>query len=360
MTWRSGATHSSFDPPSPNAVGAVVNYTGPTCVWVGEGRHTVGVRAVDYGGNPGPVVTKTFQIDPSPPVVSFSPSATYVGGAAMIPVTAVDYGVSGVASITYQVDGGPELTVSGATATVAVSGIGVHSLSAWATDVAGNVGPHLTKSFTIAAPSTTGIRNRPQVVSAYGATVRISGTVTSAGTPVPGGRVTLYQSKNGRDFSASSQTTVTTTLGDFSLAAASPDRRWYRVVFASADPLIASSSSPIISVTPRVRLATPAAPSKMRVGRPATVWGFIWPKHTVGTTPVRIYKYRYTNGKWRRWGYTRALVTTRLSSSGDVYCWYYAKVRLGRSGKWRLRAYAPADSAHAATWSDRFDYVTVR
>jgi len=29
-------------------------------------------------------------------------------------------------------------------------------------------------------------------------------------------------------------------------------------------------------------------------------------------------------------------------------------------GKWRVRAYAPADSKHSAAWSSGYDYITVK
>ena len=35
-------------------------------------------------------------------------------------------------------------------------------------------------------------------------------------------------------------------------------------------------------------------------------------------------------------------------------------MKLTSKGKWQLKAYAPADSKHAATWSKKYDTVTVK
>ena len=37
------------------------------------------------------------------------------------------------------------------------------------------------------------------------------------------------------------------------------------------------------------------------------------------------------------------------------YTRYKVKMKLTSKGKWRLKAYAPADSKHAATWAKKYD-----
>ena len=51
-----------------------------------------------------------------------------------------------------------------------------------------------------------------------------------------------------------------------------------------------------------------------------------------------------------------------LAKASDYppYSKYKASVKLPHRGKWRLRAYAPADTLHAAAWSSGYDYVTVK
>ena len=107
---------------------------------------------------------------------------------------------------------------------------------------------------------------------------------------------------------------------------------------------------------PKPTVGNPVAPSRMRRGRYYTVYGSLKPRHTSGSYPVRIYKYKKTSsGSYRSYGYVTAKVSNYSS-----YSRYAKSLKLSYTGKWRLRAYAPADSAHAAAWSSGYDYVTVR
>jgi hypothetical protein len=93
----------------------------------------------------------------------------------------------------------------------------------------------------------------------------------------------------------------------------------------------------------------------MYAGRAQTVYGYLKPRHTKGTYPVRIYKYRYVGGVWKSYGYAKA-----KASNYSSYTKYTARVKLPSPGKWRLRAYHRSDARHPGTWSSRYDYVTVR
>ena len=107
-------------------------------------------------------------------------------------------------------------------------------------------------------------------------------------------------------------------------------------------------------VRPYVR--TPIAPKTMRRTRYYRVYGWLKPRHKAGTYPVRIYKWKKTSsGKWKSYGYVYAKAYNYSS-----YTKYYRRIRLPYKGKWRLRAYARADSAHLAAWSSGYDYVTVK
>lgn len=96
-------------------------------------------------------------IDTTPPtisVTSISPTPNAAGFNNTSPVTvnlsAVDNpGGSGVANIKYTLDGGSTLTANAATATVSVSGDGTHSVSYFATDVAGNSSTPQTQTVKI-------------------------------------------------------------------------------------------------------------------------------------------------------------------------------------------------------------------
>lgn len=129
----------------------------------------------------------------------------------------------------------------------------------------------------------------------------------------------------------------------------------YRVVFDGVDRLLDPSTSAPVKLVPGVFLGTPVAPSVMKMGRYYTVYGSLQPKHSAGSKPVRVYRWRKVSGRWRSYGYVTA---TAYDDNG--YTRYKVRARLTRAGKWRLRAYAPADSLHTATWSGGYDYVTVK
>jgi hypothetical protein len=93
----------------------------------------------------------------------------------------------------------------------------------------------------------------------------------------------------------------------------------------------------------------------MRRGRSYKVYGYLKPRHRSGTYPVRIYKWRKVNGKWRSEGFVKA-----KASDYSTYTRYSKALSLPRRGTWRLRAYHPADGGHAGSWSSGFDYVKVR
>jgi len=106
---------------------------------------------------------------------------------------------------------------------------------------------------------------------------------------------------------------------------------------------------------PRPSISNPSAPSTMYLSRAATVSGTLRPRHTAGTLPVRIYRWRSVNGVWRAYGYVRA-----KAANYSTYSRYSVSMKLSTKGKWRLRAYHPEDAAHAARWSSGYDYVTVK
>ncbi len=106
---------------------------------------------------------------------------------------------------------------------------------------------------------------------------------------------------------------------------------------------------------PKVSLGAPVAPKTMKKSKSYTVYGSLKPKHTKGTKPVRIYKYKKVGTKWVKKGYVTAKAYNYKS-----YTRYKVKMKLTSKGKWRLRAYAPLDSRHSATWSRKYDSVTVK
>lgn len=91
-------------------------------------------------------------------------------------------------------------------------------------------------------------------------------------------------------------------------------------------------------------LRTPSRPSSAVVGTSFTSSGYLWPRHTSGSTSVvKVECYRSAPSGW----VLEKTVSAKLSNYSS-YSKYSAKVTLPKSGTWRLRAVAPADSAHAA------------
>jgi len=106
---------------------------------------------------------------------------------------------------------------------------------------------------------------------------------------------------------------------------------------------------------PKASLGTPVAPKTLKRSKSYTVYGSLKPKHTAGSKPVRIYKYKKIGKKWVKKGYVKA-----KAYNYKGYTRYKVKMKLTSKGRWRLRACAPADSGHATTWSSKYDYVKVR
>jgi len=187
----------------------------------------------------------------------------------------------------------------------------------------------------------------------YGGSLPISGRVVANGKPLMGRKITLMGMATGGSYSAQADA-VTDQLGRFSFKVAPTSRRTYQVRFAGvADEYLPALSKAAV-VNPRSWVGRPRARSTFSRSKYYTVYGYLKPRHTAGTYPVRIYKYRYVNGAWKSYGYVRAKV-----SNYSNYSRYTRSVRLPYAGKWRLRSYAPADSRHASAWSSSYDYVTV-
>jgi hypothetical protein len=131
----------------------------------------------------------------------------------------------------------------------------------------------------------------------------------------------------------------------------------YRARFFEPEPYRATISSEVV-VLPRAYVSRPRAPKTMRRNKYYSVYGFLKPRHTrhtSGTYPVRIFRYKKTNsGKWKCYGYVRA-----KASDYESYTKYSRTLKLTSKGQWKLRACAPADAAHSKTWSSTYDYVTV-
>lgn len=179
----------------------------------------------------------------------------------------------------------------------------------------------------------------------------LKGWVWAAVThPISGAQVVLQSSSNGKTFSTGGPVTTSSAVNGFSFGVAPSAKTWYRARVLPA-PFLAQSFSPVVTVTPKAYLTRPSA---SRYGtRAYKLYGTLKPRHASGTYAVRIYRWRYTGGRWRAYSYVRAKVVDYSGNSR-----YQIKHRFPYKGRWRLRAYH-SDSRHRATNSS-YSYVTVR
>lgn len=203
-------------------------------------------------------------------------------------------------------------------------------------------------------PVTT-LTSTSKTLSTYGQSTAVSGVLKVDGAPLPGRRVDLYTcSTAGGTYVKTNSGATTASNGTFSITVRPTSTTYYKVRSAVDATTQASASSASVKIVPRPAVGSPHAPSSMRRSTYYTVYGYLKPKHTAGTYPVRIYLWRYVSGSWRSYGYVKAKAANYSS-----YTKYSTRMRLTSSGKWRLRAYHPADAGQASAWSSSYDYVTV-
>jgi hypothetical protein len=214
-------------------------------------------------------------------------------------------------------------------------------------------GPTLMR-YRKASPTTLGIAGGTTRTLRYKATYKLSGNLSAYGRGCAGQKVILQSAYPGRSFKDVANTT-TDSYGSFTFSVSPTRKKYYRIRFGGTADYRKAGPTASITVLPKVRVTTPVAPSTMYRNSRKTVSGYMKPRHKAGTYPVRIYKWKKTSsGKWKSYGYSKAKVADYRS-----YSKYRVSVKLPESGKWRLRAYAPADSRHAASWSSGYDYVMV-
>jgi hypothetical protein len=168
-------------------------------------------------------------------------------------------GGSGVASITYWIDGGSQTTASAATAAVAVTGDGAHVVSYFATDNVGNASSTQTQNVTIdtAAPSAP---SAPDLAAASDSGASSTDNITNVTTPTltgtaeAGATVTIYdgasQIGTGTATGGSySITTSTLSAGAHSITAKATDAAGNTSVSSSTLSVTVDTSAPVVTTT---------------------------------------------------------------------------------------------------------------
>ncbi len=117
----------------------------------------------------------------------------------------------------------------------------------------------------------------------------------------------------------------------------------YRAVFGGTETHDPSVSEALV-VKPRVILSAPGSPSSARRGRVFVVSGSLSPRHG-SLSRVQVKAYRLEGTRW----VVRRTVRARLVSSGTGSR-YTASLSLPSVGRWRLRAYHPANASFAESY----------
>ncbi|HSL95322.1 MAG TPA: hypothetical protein VLA35_05325 [Thermoleophilia bacterium] len=130
----------------------------------------------------------------------------------------------------------------------------------------------------------------------------------------------------------------------------------FRAAWAGADEYAGATSSYVL-IKPKVALGNPDAPTTVRKYADFLVSGTFKPRHAPGwNKAVKLYCYKKdpTTGTW-------VLKKAVWCKAVDylTYSKYRVTTYLGSTGTWKLRAFAPEDSLHAATWSTSH-YLTVK
>ncbi len=176
--------------------GATQPFSAPVTV-SGEGVHTLEYRSRDSAGNWEGWQTASVRIDETDPATADDAPAAWQAGATSVTLSPTDAGGSGLATTTYELDGGA--TQAGSTVNVPATH-GTHTITYRSTDAAGNVEADRSASVRIdrQAPTTSddapaGLRNLPVTVTLAAAdpdsgvsttTYEVNGGATQTGTSV--------------------------------------------------------------------------------------------------------------------------------------------------------------------------------
>ena len=301
---------------------------------------TTGTIAVTTPGGTG-TSAAIFTVIPTPTITGFTPTSGPVGTSVSVTGT----GLSGATSVKFN-DTSAAFHVHSATQITATVPTGAGSGTIAVTTPGGTATS--VEGFTvIAAPAASLLQlDAAATVVPYNGTTTLTVHLTDAiGTALPGYLVKVQKSLDGITW-----TTFATVASDGGTATTPPLTRAYkfRAAWAGADEY-GPSESLVVVVKPKVYLGAPVAPLTIKEDVAFVVYGTLKPRHSPGwNKAVKLYCYRKNllTGVW-------VLKKTVWCKTIDysTYSRYRVSLTLPSTGKWKLRAYAPEDARHAATWS---------
>jgi hypothetical protein len=175
----------------------------------------------------------------------------------------------------------------------------------------------------------------------YSESVTIS--VTATDNPGGSGVAGIFYTLNGGSRQESSTVSVSTAgtyvLKYWSVDEAGNPEEPHTVTFTIV-------ASPNANGTP----SAPSCPSLASTGKSFTTFGYVI-HHPAGQSPVKLYFYRYTSGKWVYYKWTYAMVSDFLTFSK-----YSDSTSVPYSGRWRVRAKHVVGST---THTSAYTYFTV-
>jgi hypothetical protein len=214
-----------------------------------------------------------------------------------------------------------------------------------AVDTATNIGPpsRYPVDLSVAAAAS---------VVGWGKQATLTGELTDGAEPFAEGKVvTVQSSMDGGDTWNDVAEFDLIALAGFGVKPA--QKTQYRLAFAG-DSVHAAAESDPVTVTPRVALGKPSAPSNVRKGAAFGAYGSLTPKHAAGAKSVRIKCYLKQGGKWRHVKTVKAANRTVKSATR-----YSARLSLPSRGSWKLVANYAATAKFAATTSGA-EYMRVK
>ena len=327
--------------------GTASTYVGP--VTTREGTTTVQYWSLDRVNNQEAVHTVVVYTDRTVPTITSNDTGQYRDSAS-IRVSGSD-AISGVATIAYRIDDGPLQVASGSETTVTSDVPGNHVFTAVAQDAAGNTSTTYSAAFLVQTSTSAALSASASTID-YGKSVRLTARLLDIkGNPVATKPVVLDRQASTGWVWAGSATTASD--GRCSIDQAPRSKTVYRIRFAGGGLTLPAASSSR-SVLVRAYLSAPYVPTTSYKGRAFASKGYLKPRHSAGSYPVRLLAYHYEAGRW----VCRRTISARASDYSS-YSRYTAAVSLPYRGKWRIRAYHAADSANAATYSS-YRYTTVK
>jgi hypothetical protein len=206
--------------------------------------------------------------------------------------------------------------------------------------------------------------------SEYGHSVPIRGKVTKVadGGAVKGERIYVFKKAYGASQYSLAGSTLTADDGSYSFPVTPTKQTRYQVRHLGSAAYVAPKTPASLVITPKLYFSNHpyTTTSTMTYGKYYSVWGFFKPKHSVGSSEIKVRAYRkelQADGTYKyvyRKTYVTKVVSHTSTSSYSKYKYSYVKLP---KGTWRLRAVHEADSKNALTYSDTlhgWKYVTVK